>query len=289
MTAASGPTWASLHIDPAVAVMLAGSCWLYAAALRRAERATGRRLRLTHAVPFAAGQAALAIALLSALDPIGDRFLLSAHMLQHVLLADIAPALIVLGLRAPVLPLGLPRPALRVVARRGPAGRVLALLTHPAVALPLWALATWVWALPAVFDAAAASPSLHALEHATLLWTGLALWWLIVDPLPSDRRRPHIRRLAMLGFTRLASAAVCVPLTWLGTTLYPRYASAPRAYGLSALADQQAAGAAMCLVEFLVFGIAFAVVFIDVLSREERQDAMRERMAPHPDPPTSTT
>ena len=130
--------------------------------------------------------------------------------------------------------------------------------------------------MPRAFDFAAAHPLVHAFEHMTLFYTGLALWWLIIDPLPSARMRPNGQRLALLGFTRMASAFVCVPLAWLAHTEYPRYAAAPRAYGISAIADQHLAGAAMCFVEILVFAIAFVVVFIDMLARAERQMAMIE-------------
>jgi cytochrome c oxidase assembly factor CtaG len=232
-----------------------------------------------HWVPYAGGIAALAIALLSPLDAIGEHWLLSAHMLQHVLLSDVAPALIVLGLRSPVLPLGLAPAALRAVAPGGRSGRALALVTSPWVAIPLWALATWVWAIPAMFDFAAQHSAVHALEHATLFYTGLALWWLIVDPLPRARLRSGGERLALLGFTRIASAVICVPLTWMTTVQYPLYASAPRSFGLSALADQQLAGAGMCFIEFLVFGIAFAAVFISMLGRDDARVTVAERAA----------
>jgi cytochrome c oxidase assembly factor CtaG len=198
---------------------------------------------------------------------------------QHVLLSDIAPALLVLGLRAPLLPLGLSRQTLQVVAPGGKsfASRVLARVTSPWIAIPLWAIATWVWAIPAVFDYAAQHQVVHAAEHATLFYTGLALWWLIIDPLPRARLRPHGERLALLGFSRLASAAVCLPLTWLTHTQYPLYADAPRAFGISAINDQHLAGAGMCFVELLVFGIAFAAVFISMLGRSDASVALAER------------
>jgi putative membrane protein len=233
-------------------------------------------------VPYAAGLLVLAVALLSPLDPIGDKYLLSAHMLQHVLLSDIAPALLVLGLRAPVLPLGLSREALLAVAPGRKSGRLLARLTSPWLAVPLWALATWIWAIPSVFDYAAQHQVVHALEHATLFYTGLAMWWLIVDPLPRARLRPNGQRLALLGFTRLASACVCLPLTWITATEYPLYASAPRAYGLSAINDQHLAGAGMCFIEALVFGIAFAAVFISMLDRSDSRMTLGEYAAAGP-------
>ena len=201
------------------------------------------------------------------------------HMFQHILLSDVAPALLVLGLRAPILPLGLPRAGLRFVAPGGRGGRVIRLLTSPYVALPLWAAATWLWAIPSVFDYSAAHPLVHAFEHLTLFYTGLAMWWLIIDPLPSARRDPGARRLAYLGFTRLASACVCLPLTFLTSTEYPRYVAAPRAYGLSAITDQHLAGAGMCFLEFLIFGIAMVAVFLSFLSRDEQRAELEDRIA----------
>ena len=157
---------------------------------------------------------------------------------------------------------------------RSPSNRFFAIATSPWVVVPLWAVATWVWAIPALFDYTATHQFLHVIEHVTLFYTGLALWWLIIEPLPRGRRRPNGQRLALLGFTRLASAFVCVPLTWLAVTEYPLYADAPRAYGLSAIADQRLAGASMCFVEIAVFGIAFVVVFLDMLSRSEARMAL---------------
>jgi putative membrane protein len=272
------PGWGSWTFNPIVILALVLAAVVYARAYRRAA-ARSDAIGAGHWVPYGAGLVVLAIALLSPLDPIGDRYLLSAHMAQHVLLSDVAPALLVLGLRRPLLPLGLSREALLAVAPGGRFGRVLARLTSPWFAIPLWAIATWVWAIPAIFDFAAQHPTVHAFEHATLFYTGLALWWLIVDPLPRARLRPGGERLALLGFSRLASAAICLPLTWLAHTQYPLYAGAPRAFGLSAINDQHLAGAGMCFIEFLVFGIAFAAVFISMLGRSDASAAVAERAA----------
>jgi cytochrome c oxidase assembly factor CtaG len=274
----SVPGWGSWSLDPLTILALLAASIVYARMYRLAASRSAA-VGAGHWVSYTAGIAVLAMALLSPLDAIGDKWLLSAHMLQHVLLSDIAPALILLGLRSPVLPLGLTPSVLRAVAPGGRSGRVLTRLTSPWVAIPLWATATWVWAIPAMFDFAAQHAPVHALEHATLFYTGLALWWLIVDPLPRARLRPNSERLALLGFTRIASAAICVPLTWMTSVQYPLYASAPRGFNISALADQQLAGAGMCFVEFLVFGIAFVAVFISMLGRDESRVSMAEQAA----------
>jgi putative membrane protein len=280
----SAPGWGSWSFNPVVILVLLAAAVIYTRMYRRAGARTSTSTpNAGHWVPYAGGLLAVAMALLSPLDSIGDGWLLSAHMMQHVLLSDIAPALLVLGLRSPVLPLGLSRRALMAVAPGGRSGRLLARLTSPWLAIPLWVLATWVWSIPSVFAFAAQHPTVHAIEHATLFYTGLAMWWLIIDPLPRARLRPNGQRLALLGFTRLASACVCLPLTWLTATEYPLYAGAPRAYGLSAINDQHLAGAGMCFIEFLVFGIAFVAVFITMLGRDDSRVTLAEYAAGSPE------
>lgn len=271
----SPPGWGAWSLEAIPAIVLIVFSALYIDAYRRARRRS-ERVGAGHWLPYFAGILLVALALFSPIEPIGDRYLLSAHMLQHVLLSDVAPALLLLGLRSPLLPLGLPRPLLRVVAPGGRLGRPLAVLTSPWVALPLWMAATIGWAVPAAFDFAATHQLVHDMEHLTLFYTGLGLWWVVVDPLPRGSVRPNGIRLAILGASRLATATVCLPLTFLTRVEYPLYASAPRAYGISALGDQSLAGASMCFVEILVFGIAFAAVFLSVLGRSESADALGE-------------
>ena len=262
-------------------IVLVGAGAWYVSMLRRVERRTGKPVGPGHWIAYFSGLVVLLVALDSPLETIGDSWLLWAHMVQHVLIADIAPPLLLLGLRAPVLPLGMPRRALRWFAHRGWIGRVWGVATNPWVAIPAWAAATWIWAIPSVFDFAAQHSAVHVFEHLTLFYTGIALWWLIITPLPSDRRESGWWRLAYLGFSRLASAAVCLPLTWLGTSLYSQYAAGAHAYGMTAVTDQRLAGATMCLLEFLVFGIGVAVVFIDALGRDERAQALGELASSH--------
>lgn len=277
----TAPGWGSWSFDPLLWVVLIAAATWYVLMLRGVRRITGETVGPGHWLFYWSGLAVLLLALGSPLDAIGDRYLLWAHMVQHVLVADIAPPLLILGVRAPVLPLGMPRAALRRLAHRGWLGRFWGVATNPWVALPAWAAATLVWAIPSVFDFSAQHQVVHGFEHVTLFYTGIALWWLIITPLPSDRREPGMVRLAYLGFSRLASAAVCLPLTWLGTNLYQLYASAPHAYGMTAVTDQRLAGATMCLIEFLVFGIGVAIVFIDALGRDDRAQALGELASSH--------
>ncbi|HSZ03663.1 MAG TPA: cytochrome c oxidase assembly protein [Solirubrobacteraceae bacterium] len=275
----SVPGWGSWSVVPLLWVgLLVAGTW-YVSMLRRVQRVTGKPVGPGHWAFYFSGLAVLLLALGSPLNTLADHWLLSAHMLQHVLLADIAPPLLILGLRAPVLPLGMPAPMLKRLAHRGTLGRVWGVVTKPWIALPLWAATLLTWSVPPVFDYTAQHQLLHNFEHLTLFYTGFAMWWLIITPLPTERREPGFARLAYIGFSRVASAIVCVPLAFLGTTLYPLYVGIPQAYGISAITDQRIAGASVCLVEFLVFGIAMAVVFVDALNREERAQVLTEMVA----------
>ncbi len=191
--ATTAPGWGSWSFNPIIALALVAASVTYVRMYRRASERAATPPNAGHWVPYAIGIFVLVIALFSPLDDVGDRYLLSAHMMQHTLLSDIAPALLILGLRSPILPLGLSRNALRAVAPGSHSGtsRFLAVATSPWVALPLWALATWVWAIPAVFDYTATHSFVHAIEHTTLFYTGLALWWLIIDPLPAGAAAPE--------------------------------------------------------------------------------------------------
>jgi len=273
------PGWGSWSVVPLLWVGLLVAGGWYVSMLRRVRRVTGKPVGPGHWCFYFSGLAVILIALGSPLNTIAVHWLLSAHMIQHVLLADIAPPLVILGLRAPVLPLGMPAPLLRRFAPRGAIGRFWGVVTKPWVALPMWSVTLLAWSVPPVFDYTAQHQLLHNFEHFTLFYTGFALWWLIIAPLPSERRSPGFGRLAYIGFSRVTSAIICVPLTFMTATLYPLYVGFPRGYGLSAIADQQIAGASVCLIEFLVFGIAMAVVFVDSLNREERAQALAEIVA----------
>lgn len=273
---ASAPGWGSWSIVPLLWVGLAVAGTWYVLMLRRVKRVTGKSVGASRWAFYFSGLAVILIALGSPLNTIAVHWLLSAHMLQHTLLSDIAPPLIILGLRAPVLPLGMPAPLLKRFAPRGPIGRVWGVATKPWVAIPVWAATLIAWSVPAVFDYTTRHQLLHNFEHLTLFYTGFALWWLIITPMPTDRREPGFSRLAYIGFSRCASAVICVPLAFLSKTMYPLYVGFPRGYSMSAITDQHIAGASMCLVEFLVFGIAMAVVFVDALNREEQAQVLAE-------------
>ncbi|MGX6448369.1 cytochrome c oxidase assembly protein [Patulibacter sp. S7RM1-6] len=254
---------------------------LFVVLFRTARRAPGgARVGWAHALPFGAGVLAVLAAGMPPLSSAADDVLV-AHMLQHVLLSDIAGALLVLGLRAPLLSLGLPRPLLRAVAPGGRWGAAVRRLTNPWLAVGLFAAMQWTWAVPALLEATAQSSALHLLQHALLFYSGLLLWWVVIDPLGHRRHAPGMHRVVLVGLSRLATVAVCLPLTFLSTEMFPDYAAKAVARGHDAIVQQQIAGASMCLLEILVFGFALGAVLIDALRREERRHGLAERAVRH--------
>jgi putative membrane protein len=226
----------------------------------RRDHASWRR-----AVLFAAGLALLVLPLVSPLDELGDRYLLSAHMLQHVLIADAAPALILGALRGPLLYFAVPEPALRVFGRAHRVRGGLAWLLRPWTALAVWAVAFGAWHIPAAYDYAAGHQAVHELEHASFLAAGFLVWTLLVDPARTGRLSAGRRlalALALLGLgTVIADVLLFSPVA-----LYPAYAGqAVRVFGLSPLRDQQLAGLVMIVEQLLVVGTFAATVLVPEL------------------------
>jgi putative membrane protein len=240
--------------------------------LRLRRRGRSDRASIGRLVLFSSGIALAVLALISPIDPIGEQYLLSVHMLQHVLLGDSAPALILLGLRGPLSLLIVPKPVLRRVARVTWLRRFGSTLLRPVVALGLWALVYAGWHIPRAYDYALAHQSVHDLEHVSFLVVGLLVWLLLIEPLPHPRHSLRTRMAVALSLfalgTVLADTLILTP-----HTIYHPYAVQPeRLWGLSSLADQRLAGAVMMMEQLASVGICMALL---VRSYRRKQHAPR--------------
>ncbi|MES1246369.1 MAG: cytochrome c oxidase assembly protein [Actinomycetota bacterium] len=193
---------------------------LYVAGVVRVARRRHRVERL-RAVSFGLGIALLLVAFLA---PLEDDF--ARHMTQHLLIGDLAPLCLVLGLTGPIL-----RPVLAIRALRS-----LRVLAHPLVALPLWAVDLCLWHAAPLFKAALRSESLHALQHLCFFTCGVALWSALLGVLPAPRwfRTPH--RLAFVGVMWLVSLSLSQVFLW-----------STRPYYYGSVADQRVGGGIMLL------------------------------------------
>jgi cytochrome c oxidase assembly factor CtaG len=209
---------------------------------------------------FYSGLALIGVALTS-LDSASDE-LLYAHMVEHLLLGDIAALLIVLGLTGPLL-----APVLRI----GIFDRLRS-LSNPLIAFPLWAVNLYVWHIPLLYQAALRHPGVHVLEHATFLALGVNMWMCLLGPLPMPAWFGNLARLLYIVAVRLAGAILGNIFVWGGTVFYGFYLRGDAIHHISPLADQSVAGAIMMVEESILTLGLFCWLFMRTAREgEERQ------------------
>jgi cytochrome c oxidase assembly factor CtaG len=190
------------------------------------------------------------LALVSPVDAVGEEQLLAAHMVQHLLLGDLGPLLLVLGTRGPIAFFLLPPPILRAVAH-SPLRTLFAFLLRPRVTLLFWLATLGVWHVPSLYDAAIAHPALHAAEHVCFALAGTLAWTQIVRGALSPGQR------AAFAFVLLASSSILAELLVATHPLYPHYADLlDRPFGWSAGQDQSRAALIMMAEQIATLGTA---------------------------------
>jgi cytochrome c oxidase assembly factor CtaG len=226
------------------------------AALRLRRRGRRELAGWDRAALFGLGLGLTLLALVGPLDRIAEEKLLAAHMGQHVLIGDAAPALLILALRGPLLVFLLPAPLLAPLARSGRVRAVLRLLLRPRVALAAWAANLAVWHVPWLYDLALRHDSVHYLEHACWVAAGLLVWTLLLDVGPHHRLSIG-GRVALAAAMFAAGQVLSDVLIFTFHGLYPAYHGA---YGLSAVTDQQLAGVVMMAEQVLTLGTLCVVL-----------------------------
>ncbi len=228
---------------------------LLAAALYAKRAATlaarGRPAPLWRQVCFASGLLLIALATASPLADLAEELVI-AHMVEHLLIGDLATLLLALGLTGPLLQ---PVLALPVLGR-------LRVLANPLVAFPLWFVNFYVWHVPALYDAAYGGAALHALEHATFIFFGCLMWMPVFGPLPTPQWFTAAWKVVYVIAVRFAGVILGNVLMWSGEVLYTVYGPGEKAWHLSPLTDQSTAGVVM-MVEgtFLGLGLLAWVFF----------------------------
>jgi cytochrome c oxidase assembly factor CtaG len=257
--------------DPLVLVPLALFAGIYMWRFAQARQEEGGRgANALQALAFAGGMLAILIALVSPIDGLGEDYLFSAHMVQHVLLGDIAPLLILLALSRVIL-----RPATRrlmsVERRLGP-------LASPATGLIAWLVLMYLWHIPALYDAAVEHPLVHLLEHVSFFAAGVALWWPLIQPIPMRRHLTGLQPVAYIGTAKAGLAALGIFLTWSTTAIYPYYEDTPRIWGLTPVEDQNVAGVIMMVEQSVTLVLVLVALFVRMLRQSEIDQLRRERL-----------
>jgi putative membrane protein len=209
-----------------------------------------------------------------------DHDMLTAHMVQHLLLMTLAPPLILLGI--PVKPLvhGPLQQFLQAIVRpvrSAPIQQMSAALAQPAICWFAAASTLVVWHIPSMFMLGLRSQAWHGIEQASFLATGLLFWWPVIQPRPSVSKWPESSMLLYLFLATLPCDILSGFLVFCDGVVYPVFLSSPQSFGLSALEDQQCAGALMWTCVTVVYLIAAAVFAARLLSphRSEEQSILQ--------------
>ena len=259
----------SWSFDPAVLLGVFILVGLYAVGWRRARRPGERHPpSLWRLTLFAGGVLTILIALVSPLDSLGDQ-LMVMHMVQHMLLIDVAPILLILGLTKVLL-----RPVtrrLQTIERRA------GFLAHPLFAVIFYAGVLWLWHMPALYDKAQGNGVVHALEHLCFFTAGALYWWHVLSPIRSRMRLAGLGPVAYMTSGKLLVGILGIVLAFAPHVIYPFYAHQPHYWGLTPLEDQMMAGLVMALEQSIVMGIALVVLFVQMLNESERTAQRAER------------
>ena len=232
---------------------------LYLRALR-ILRGRGVAVPLPQVVAWHGAMVLWIAGLLSPIDGVGDDGL-AFHMLQHLLIADLAAPLMLIGLRNPVLAFFLPRDVLVPLARSRRIRGAFRVLRRPLVALPVYVLVLYGWHFSIFFEAAVRYPLVHALQHASFIAIGVLVWWSVLEP-KRRRLRGELWKIGHILSARFLGMFLGMSFVLIRTPIYTDvYGSGERALGLTPIHDQQLAGGMMVVLDILLMVFALAFFF----------------------------
>jgi cytochrome c oxidase assembly factor CtaG len=232
-----------------------------------------RRWREVQASPgrltsFLGAMAVVLIALCSPVDRLAEQ-LFFMHMIQHLLLLDVAPILVMLGLTKVILR-PLTRRLMRLEQAVGP-------LAHPVFAIFLYAGFMVLWHVPALYDAALEHPVVHVLEHLTFGFAGGLYWWFLLSPIRSRQRLGGMGPVVYMLATKAIVGLLGIMLAFAPNAIYDFYERQPGYWGLSPGTDQAVGGLVMALEQSIVMGVALVFLFVRALGESEREEQRAER------------
>src|SRR6266568_246310 len=227
--------------------------YLYALGPLRKKYHLAERVNKWQAFSFLLGMSMMFLALVSPLDELGDSYLFSAHMVQHLFLTIIGPPLLLLGTPGWLLKPLLSKRSIFLIAR---------ILTYPAVAFFLYNTDFWLWHAPPLYNATLENEGIHILEHITFIVFGVLNWWPIFSPVEKGLPRLSLGgQILYLFLSGMPSVALGAGLTFL-PPLYAPYLAAPRIWGLSPTTDQQLGGLIMWIPVSIAYIVIVSILFI---------------------------
>src|SRR5436305_1556168 len=197
-----------------------------------------------------AGTLSILVALCGPPDALSDD-LFSAHMGQHLLIADFAAPLLLMGARTPVLVFLLPRDLLVPLARTRWLRTFFAKLRKPLVAVPIWIVVLYAWHFGLFMNAALRNPAVHALQHECFFVASVLVWWPVVEP-QRGRSSGELWKIGQILGQRLAGMFLGMAFILMRVQAYPWYAERAHRHGIGVILDQQIGGGLMFLTDLIV-------------------------------------
>lgn len=276
----TGWLWSDWRLDPGVVIALFLAAALYAIATGSRNRAddgsTLLPVTVGQRVSFFAGLVSILVAMGPPLHDWAEHYLLTAHMVQHMILLLLTP---------PLLLHGIPEWMYAPLVRNPVTNRIMYVLTRPLVAYLLAAVVLIAWHVPALYEAALYSDPIHSFEHFTFVATSMLAWWPIMGNVPQwPRISPLMQCLYFFALT-LPGSAVGVYLTFSDAGLYRPYDTAPRVFGIPNYMDQQIAGLLMWVGEATIFLLLITYTFLRWWGEQEKiENGPRSSAADAPTP-----
>lgn len=214
--------------------------------LERSQDAPGRPIF------FWLGYLCFLVALVTPVDAASDRYLLTAHMIQHILITMVGPPLVLAG-----LPLGMARYLPRF-------------LGNPWLTVLLFNGVLLAWHTPALYQATLLNENVHILEHLLFIGTAFLFWVPVVGPVAETRGMPPLLKIGYLALAGVPPTVIGMTLALAPFVVYPFYAVQPRLFGdLSALVDQQLAGLLMFGLGNLIYFVPISLIFLRISDEPE--------------------
>lgn len=248
------------RFDPSILLGLIALIGLYAYGAMRLRRRDSQEVTRRRIAFFGLGVSLLAIALISPIDYIGEKYLLSIHMIQHMLIMMAAPPLVLLGV---------PRSMLQGVLDFLRIGGAIKFLTNPVLAFIAFNAALIAWHLPGLYEAALRDPIIHILEHLIFIGTGFLSWYPAIDPAGQHARFHPLAKIVYLFLFVIPSGILGAVFAFAQQPIYATYAAAPRLWGLTVLDDQALAGGIMWVPGWAIYFAALSIVFAVWMRKED--------------------
>ena len=253
------------HTEPLLLITLLGAGWLYALAIGplRSRITEGVKFPLGQCILFYTGLMITYLAVGSPLDQLGEQFLFSAHMLQHMLLIYTSTTLFIYGT---------PTWLIDYLLRPKPLRKIMGLLTHPACGGLLFTFVYTVWHVPALYEAALQDKRIHILEHWTMFSLGFIMLWPYLTNSTLVPRPAYGVRMLAIFLLMVGQLPVFAFLCFAGEAIYPTYIWAPRIIDLDPLNDQILGGIIMKVVNMGFSLTILAISFYSWAKSEEVDD-----------------